>query len=114
MVEKLIPDPFPKTQKLSTSHDISFILFFIVCPNQRLPEFIEILLVLTTCFYLISKRDHIIFYYKFTYYKITNFVAQLSLLLEILGNMYIVIICFPVYNVYALKLPLAFLSTRFF
>ena len=42
-----------------------------------------------------------------------NLIAWLLLLLEILGNMCIVIICCPVCNIKKLKLTIAFLSSRF-
>ena len=43
----------------------------------------------------------------------TNFIAWLPLLLEILGNMRITIICYPVCDVMNFEIPLAFLSSRF-
>ena len=43
-----------------------------------------------------------------------NLIVWLPLLLEILGNMYIVIVCFPGFDVFQiLKLTLSFYSSRF-
>ena len=43
-----------------------------------------------------------------------NFIVWMLLFLEILGNMYIVIICFPVRDVINFEINLGFLNKPFF
>ena len=53
------------------------------------------------------------FFKMFFYVNWRNFIVWLPLLLEILGNMCMVIICFPVCDVINSELTLASLSSRF-
>ena len=43
-----------------------------------------------------------------------NFIVSSPLILEIIGNMYIVVICFPVYDVLHFEINLSFLTKQFF
>ena len=115
MVGKIVPDPFIKKAKLSTSLDqrpemlCSFV--FIVCPSGCVPKYTKTKAVIT-CFDFIksffqkTKRVLDLVFLSYFLYGFwrniflttcsinwPNFITWLPLILEILGNMCIAIIC---------------------
>ena len=128
MVEKLVPDPFIKKQNWKNLWNNSlkcFKVFFIVCLSRGLPKYIKTN-VLTTCFYLIyhaflknKKKSRTSFPTSFLHdfwrkiFLTLCYIAWL-LLLEILGNMCIVIICCPVCDVINFEINQSFLIKPFF
>ena len=62
-----------------------------------------------------ASRLHFVYVFsRFSFYvNWRNFIVWLPLLLEILGNMCIIIVCFPVCDVINSELTLAFISSRF-
>ena len=127
VVEELVPG-HPKNLKIGDIFGLTvwnFIWFvFIVCPCQRLPKYMEVK-VLTSCFSLIysclKKQNEIWnlslphFLYNIwrktflTLYFINwpNLIGWLFLLIEVLGNICIVIICFQYYDVINFEINLS-------
>ena len=55
VVQELVPDPPPRLKLSISLHqqpENSYSLYFIVCPSQRQPKYIEYK-VMSACFYLI-------------------------------------------------------------
>ena len=102
-MDKLVPEPFLTNQNwthlwITVWNYIQ--LISILCLSKGLPRYIESK-VLDTCFYLIQnafKKDWRKRFLTLYYISCPNFTIWLTLLLKILGNMFIVIICFKVFN----------------
>ena len=120
MVEKLVPEPFPKKiEHIFGSTVWKFIHFvFIVCPSRGLPK-----LLIHIKFFRNTKwrsgtslpatfGSWFVKKMFFTIYSI-NWPNSFVSLPEILGNMSIVIVCFPVYDVINFEINPSFIMKPF-
>ena len=134
VMEKLVPDRLPKNKIVhffwSTVWKFSQPLV-ILCPSRAQLKNIETK-VLATCFYLIyvvffkKKKGVLRFYLSVSFsaffikillilysFKRPHFIVWLTLFLEILGNMCIITICFPVDSVINFEINFSFLVSPF-
>ena len=131
MVEKLFPDAILKIKIEQTSGSTVWnVTNFILCPNQGPPKYVKTkmlnLLSHVKVFWRIKRGLELVSlpYFLHDFWRITllflcsinwlNFIVRFPLLREILNNMFIAIICYPVSDVIDFKINLIFLIKLFF